>query len=89
MFCGFYLQFCSEDWSEDMESQLCLLWDMTFEADVVEFLMQHDFLDLTSRIIHDTTIPRLMVSYDGSVQYGNSDFAVLLLQLAVWLAKLC
>jgi hypothetical protein len=72
MFCGFCLQFCSEDWSEDMEKELCLLWDMTFEADVAELLMQHDFLDLTSRIIHDTTIPRLVVSCDGSVQ-NNSD----------------
>jgi hypothetical protein len=53
-------KFCSEDWSEDMEKELCLLWDMTVEADVAELLMQRDFLDLTSRIIHDTTIPRLI-----------------------------
>lgn len=35
---------------------------MAIEPDVVELLMQYDFLDLASRIIHDTTIPRLMVS---------------------------
>jgi hypothetical protein len=87
VFCGFYLQFCSEDWSEDMEKELCLLWDMTVEADVADLLMQHDFLDLASRIIHDTTIPRLMVSYDCSAQCDNSDQAVQLLQLALWLAQ--
>jgi len=76
LFCGFCLQFCSEDWSEDMEKELCLLWDMTFEADVAELLMQRDFLDLTSRIIRDTTIPRLIVSFDCSVQYDNYDFVV-------------
>lgn len=54
------MKFCSEDWSEDMETELCLLWDMTIEPDVVEILMQYDFLDFTSQIIHDTTIPRLM-----------------------------
>jgi len=85
----FYLQFCSEDWSEDMEKELCLLWDMTVEADVAELLMQRDFLDLTSRIIHDTTIPRLIVSFDCSVQYDNSDFVVQLLQLAFWPAQMC
>jgi hypothetical protein len=45
-----------------METELCFLWDMTIEPDVVKLLMQHDFLDLTCQIIHDTTIPRLMVS---------------------------
>ncbi|PNF41689.1 hypothetical protein B7P43_G03437 [Cryptotermes secundus] len=54
------MKFCSEDWSEDVETELCLLWDMTIEPDVVELLMQYDFLDLASRIIRDTTIPRLM-----------------------------
>lgn len=88
IFCGFCLQFCSEDWSEDMEKELCLLWDMTVEADVAELLMQRDFLDLTSRIIHDTTIPRLIVSFDCNVQYDNSDFVVQLLQLAFWLAQI-
>jgi hypothetical protein len=68
-----------------MEKELCLLWDMTVEADVAELLMRHDFLDLASRIIHDTTIHRLMVSYDCSVQCDNSDQAVQLLQLAMWL----
>ena len=72
-----------------MENELCLLWDMTVEADVAELLMQCDFLDLTSRIIHDTTIPRLMVSYDCRVRYDNSDFAVQLVQLALWLAQMC
>jgi hypothetical protein len=79
------LQFRSEDWSEDMEEELCILWDMTVEAEVAELLMQHDFLDLSSRIIRDTTIPRLMVSYDCGDQYDNFGNAVQLLQLALWL----
>jgi hypothetical protein len=45
-----------------METELCLLWDMTIEPDVVKLLMQYDFLGFTSQIIRDTTIPRLMVS---------------------------
>ncbi|XP_021929302.1 uncharacterized protein LOC110834446 isoform X2 [Zootermopsis nevadensis] len=62
-------KFSSEDWSEDMETELCLLWDMTIEPDVVELLMQHNFLDLTSRIIHHTNIPRLMEILVGII--GN------------------
>jgi hypothetical protein len=54
-----------------METELCLLWDMTIEPDVVELLMQHNFLELTSRIIRESNIPRLMVSYGSGVEYPN------------------
>jgi hypothetical protein len=54
-----------------MEAELCLLWDMTIEPDVVALLMQHNFLDLTCHIIHYSSIPRLMVSYSSGVKYDK------------------
>jgi hypothetical protein len=54
-----------------METELCLLWDMTAEPDVVELLMQHNFLELASRILLESTIPRLMVSYGSGVECHN------------------
>ncbi|KAJ9584752.1 hypothetical protein L9F63_020902, partial [Diploptera punctata] len=48
-----------EEWSDDFETELCLLWDMTMDADVVNLLMDHKFLSLSSQIIKTTSIPRL------------------------------
>ncbi|XP_069674694.1 uncharacterized protein [Periplaneta americana] len=49
----------SEEWSEDMETELCLLWDMTIEPDVVELLVHYNFLGISSQLIREVTVPRL------------------------------
>jgi hypothetical protein len=62
-----------------METELCLLWDMTVEPDVVELLMQHNFLELSSQIIRESTVPRLTVScveYANCVKYVSSRYTV-------------
>jgi hypothetical protein len=76
------LQFRSEDWSEDMEKELCLLRGRVVDADVAEVLMQNCFLEYSSQIIRHTTITRLKVRCDCSEQYDNADYALCLLWLA-------
>ncbi|KAE8745448.1 hypothetical protein FOCC_FOCC007828 [Frankliniella occidentalis] len=49
-----------DNWSEQMEEQLCSLWDMTFEEDVITLLMQHDFVHLACHVIQVTSEPRLI-----------------------------
>lgn len=60
---------CDEEWTDDFETELCLLWDMTMERDVVNLLMEHKFLELSSQIIKTTTLPRLTEMMVGIV--GN------------------
>jgi hypothetical protein len=62
-----------------VETELYLLWDVTVEPDVVELLLQHNFLELCFQIIHESTIPRLMVSgveYANCVKYVSSCYTV-------------
>ncbi|KAK3911906.1 Protein SAAL1, partial [Frankliniella fusca] len=49
-----------ENWSDQLEEQLCFLWDMTFEEDVVTLLMEHDFVNLACHVIRVTSEPRLI-----------------------------
>lgn len=49
-----------EQWNEDVESDMCTLWDMAAQPDVVKFLMQHDSLSLFINVIQTTTVPRLL-----------------------------
>lgn len=53
-------KFTAEDWSEQLEEQLCFLWDMTFEEDVMAVLMEHDFINLACHAIRITSEPRLV-----------------------------
>ncbi|PSN47900.1 hypothetical protein C0J52_03389 [Blattella germanica] len=48
------------EWNEDMETDMCLLWDMTIEPDVVALLMKHNFLQVSTNILKWTSEPRPM-----------------------------
>lgn len=56
-----YSKFQDEQWNDDMESDMCTLWDMTAQPAVVTFLMQHESLHLFITIIQSTAVPRLLV----------------------------
>ncbi|XP_063240347.1 protein saal1 isoform X2 [Bacillus rossius redtenbacheri] len=45
---------------EELEGELCLLWDMTVEEDVVWFLVRNDVLDIIAFILRKDQEPRLM-----------------------------
>uniref|UniRef100_A0A1B6MPX7 Protein SAAL1 n=1 Tax=Graphocephala atropunctata TaxID=36148 RepID=A0A1B6MPX7_9HEMI len=53
-------QYKDDMWSEDLESDLCILWDMTATPAVVLFLMKHDCLSLLATLIQSTSNPRLV-----------------------------
>ncbi|KAK0183066.1 hypothetical protein PV327_001140 [Microctonus hyperodae] len=38
-------------WSEDLETDLCFLWDMTTENDIVEYLIENNFLLIAEYIL--------------------------------------
>ncbi|KAM7341900.1 protein SAAL1 [Cochliomyia hominivorax] len=44
---------------EEVERDLCTLWDMTLEEDVVKYLLKHDVLELFANIIKETQDKRL------------------------------
>lgn len=45
--------------AEDVERDLCSLWDMTLEEDIVKYLLNHDVLELFANIIRTTEDKRL------------------------------
>ena len=47
--------------NETLESDLCLLWDMSAEPDVATCLFHHDILDLIKYVISCSCAPRLTV----------------------------
>uniref|UniRef100_T1HRN2 Protein rhodnius neglectus n=1 Tax=Rhodnius prolixus TaxID=13249 RepID=T1HRN2_RHOPR len=57
-------QFSGNEWNDEFESNLCSLWDMTLEKDVVNLLMKHDIITIISRVIElcSTSNNRLTVS---------------------------
>lgn len=44
---------------DDVEKDLCSLWDMTLEEDIVKYLLNHDVLELFGNIIKTTEDKRL------------------------------
>lgn len=51
------------EFSEQLEEQLSVLWDMTVEEDVSLFLLNNNFLDLATTTIMQTENERLIVSF--------------------------
>ncbi|KAL6436952.1 hypothetical protein ACFW04_004943 [Cataglyphis niger] len=47
-------------WTEELENQLCILWDLSMEEDVVSYLMSHDFLKIAKNILEIYDQPRLI-----------------------------
>lgn len=54
---------------EDFEKDLCTLWDMTIEKDVVQLLLEHDFLELVATIVEASEDQRLVEILVGVI--GN------------------
>lgn len=54
---------------EPFEKDLCYLWDMTIEKDVVHLLLEHDVLDVFAGIIRTSTDERLIEILVGII--GN------------------
>ncbi|XP_046429717.1 protein saal1 isoform X3 [Neodiprion fabricii] len=50
---------CETGWSDTLESELCLLWDMTTEKDVTIFLEKCDFLKIVEVSFNVSSEPRL------------------------------
>lgn len=46
--------------SEEFEKDLCVLWDMTVEKDVIKLLLEHNVLEIFSNIIQITDDQRLV-----------------------------
>nr|CAD7259575.1 unnamed protein product [Timema shepardi] len=62
-----------EVWCSDLETELCLLWDMTIEEDVVWFLLNNNVLDIAKHILQDKKDPRLTsvsLSYEQEITVG-------------------
>lgn len=55
--------------TDEFEKDLCTLWDMTIEKDVVKLLLQHDVLDLFGMVIHTTENVRMIEIIVGII--GN------------------
>lgn len=52
-------KFLTSPLAEDFEKDLCTLWDMTIEADVVNLLLEHHMLEHFGVVIRDTDDQRL------------------------------
>lgn len=63
------LQLMDCEWSEELENDLCSVWDMTTDKDVVDFLLENNFIDLSIGVIKDTKELRLIEIMVGIV--GN------------------
>lgn len=47
---------------EELETDLCTLWDMTADPDVALCLQRHDIFSLIQHILENSRAPRLTVS---------------------------
>ncbi|XP_014252165.1 uncharacterized protein LOC106668168 isoform X2 [Cimex lectularius] len=44
-------EFTEEQWCDEFESDLCALWDMTLEKDVIDLLMKHEVLSIITNAL--------------------------------------
>lgn len=58
-------------WNSSLEDNLCMLWDMSSEKDVVEFLLENDFFRIAEFTIKISEEPRLTVRDSFSVFLSN------------------
>ncbi|XP_076234690.1 protein SAAL1 [Calliopsis andreniformis] len=48
-----------DGWNEKLENDLCTLWDMTTEKDIVQFLLDNDFFKIAEFALNSSEEPRL------------------------------
>lgn len=53
--------------NEKFESDLCSLWDMTIEKDVIKLLLEHSVLEIFSNCIQNSNDPRLVEILIGTI----------------------
>jgi len=59
--CHNSFQIHENGWTEDLENQLCILWDLSMEGEVVSYLMSHDFPKIAKNILENYDQPRFIV----------------------------
>ncbi|KAL6265417.1 hypothetical protein P5V15_002213 [Pogonomyrmex californicus] len=47
-------------WTKELESQLCILWDLSMEEEVVSYLISYDFLKIAKKTLVASDEPRLI-----------------------------
>lgn len=52
-------KFQEDGWNNDLENELCTLWDITAEKEVARFLVENDFLNIAEFILKSVEEPRL------------------------------
>lgn len=50
-------------WSQALESDLCMLWDMTIEKDIVLYLLNNEFLRMAEFTLRISDKARLTVRF--------------------------
>ncbi|XP_073993349.1 uncharacterized protein isoform X2 [Rhodnius prolixus] len=78
-------QFSGNEWNDEFESNLCSLWDMTLEKDVVNLLMKHDIITIISRVIElcstsNNRLTEIMVGLLGNMCCVSSNVRIELSQ---------
>lgn len=58
-----------DGWNEKVEYDLCTLWDMTAEKDVVNFLVDNDFLKIAEFALNSSEEPRFTVRFVSTLFY--------------------
>lgn len=61
--CHNLFQIQENDWTEDLENRLCILWDLSMEGEVVSYLILYDFPKIAKNILETNDQPRLIVRY--------------------------
>ncbi|XP_034939840.1 protein saal1 [Chelonus insularis] len=56
-----------QEWSEEFETDLCYLWDMATEKDVMFFLMQNNFFSIAENIFRTSEERRLLEIIAGII----------------------
>ncbi|XP_014213988.1 protein saal1 isoform X2 [Copidosoma floridanum] len=70
-----------EGWNESIENELCTLWDMTAEKDVVEFLLDQEFFkmaEFTLKISEEPRLTEIIVGIVGNMCCQAKSLQVLL-----------
>ena len=68
------LQVCEDEWTETIEHDLCTLWDMTAEKDIVKFLLENDFYNIALLTLKVSEEPRLTVGDLSKFIKSNTNF---------------
>lgn len=66
-----------DGWNEKLESDLCTLWDMTTELDIVKFLFDNDYFKIAEFVLNSSEEPRFIEIILGIIGNMTCDSSVL------------